>query len=259
MAKAAELNHVTRPAISLAIQKLEDEMGAQLVVHKQRSFELTSKGIILLKKSEPLFTQVEELRNDLRSSKEIVAGDFRIGATRTLASFSLPQVMKKLKHLYPSVDYTIHLGGSPILVEKLEKKEIDLAYLIGDESHSDYKNVTVSRGHYCLIKPKEAGENEIEYAITERRPETERLKVLFERQFNKDLPIFSSIHSWDVIWSWVNKGVCGGLVPDFLLTSKTGIKNYSVVMPKVFPYEIKAMFPKSKINHPVIKSFLETI
>lgn len=260
MTKAAEINHLTRPAISLAIQKLEEEIGAQLVIHKRRSFKLTSKGMALLKKSEPLFFQVEEIQNDLRSSKGTMAGEFRIGSTRTLASFNLPPAMTKLKDLYPSMDFKIHLGGSPVIIQKLENREIDLGFFITDESLSDFKSVVVSRGNYCLIKPKGSNEMDIQYAISERRPETERLKILFERHYGKNLPVFSEIHSWDVIWSWVNRGVCGGLVPDFLFSSKReSLKNFSVVLPKVFPYEIRAMFPKNKANHPIIKSFLESL
>lgn len=259
MSKAAELNHLTRPAISLAIKKLEEEIGAELIVHKRRSFELTSKGLALLKKSEPLFIQVEELTNDIRSSKGTLAGEFRIGSLRTLASFNLPPAMIKLRENFPSVDFRIQLGGTPVVIKQLQNKEIDLAFVISEESLSDFKSVVVSRGHYCLIKPKGTDETKIQYAVTERRPETERVKILFEREFGETLSVFSEIHSWDVIWSWVNRGVCGGLVPDFLITSKSFSKNYSVVIPKVYPYEIRAMFPKNKANHPVVKSFLEHI
>lgn len=259
MTKAAEFNNVTRPAISLAIQKLEDEIGTQLIIHKRRTFELTQKGIALLKKSEPLFSHVEELTNDIRSSKGTVAGDFRIGSSRTVASFNLPGVMTKLRDNYPSVDFKIQLASSTVLIQKLENREIDLGFFIGDEALSDFKSVVVSKGHYCLIKPKGSKEDEIQYAITERRPETERLKVLFERQYSKSLPVFSEIQSWDVIWSWVNRGVCGGLVPDFLFASKAFTKNISVMLPKVMPYEIKAMFPKNKAQNPIIKSFLESL
>lgn len=259
MSKAAELNFLTRPAISLAIKKLEEDLGTDLVIHKQRSFELTDAGLVLLRKSDDLLGHVENLENEIKGVKGTVTGDFRIGSARTLATFNLPKAMVKLKSLYPEVDFKIQLANGGALIEKLQNKEIDMAFFISDDSSSEFKSVVVSKGYYALVKPKGAGEKDLQYALTERRQETERLKVLYERQFSRSLPVFAEVHSWDAIWTWVNSGICGGLVPDFLFGSKNGPKNYSVVIPKVFPYEIKAMFPKNKVGHPVIKSFLANL
>ncbi|MBK7962908.1 MAG: hypothetical protein IPK04_17965 [Bdellovibrionales bacterium] len=152
------------------------------------------------------------------------------------------------------------LANSEVLVEKLDQREIDFAYFIGDDSLSAFKNVVVKRGSFCLLKPKKLDASKIEYAITERRPETERLRVIFERNFSMGLPVFSEIQSWDAIWTWVNEGVCGGLVPDFMLESKPkNLRNFEVILPKVFPYEIKALFPKGKTNSPVTKEFLDLL
>ncbi len=260
MTKAAELNNLSRPAISQAIQKLEQDLDIKLLVHKRRTLEFTDAGTNLFKRSEPLLVQIDDLKKDLKSSNGPVFGEFKIGSSRSLATFNLPPVMSRIKKLFANVDFKVQLANSEVLVEKLAQREIDIAYFIGDETLSDFKNVVIKRGSFCLLKPKNFDAEKIEYAITERRPETERLRVLFERNFSKSLPVFSEIQSWDAIWTWVNEGICGGLVPDFMLESKPkNSRNFEVVLPKVFPYEIKALFPKTKINSPVTKEFVNLL
>jgi DNA-binding transcriptional LysR family regulator len=260
MTKAAEFNHLSRPAISHAIRNLEQELSLKLLVHKRRSFELTQAGITLLKKSDAIFVEIENLKSALKSSNEHVMGDFRIGSARTLASFTLQNTLKKMRKKHPHVDFKISLEQSEVLIKKLAQREIDIAFFIGDENLNGFKQKVIARGNYCLMRPKTLSATNTSYALTEKRSETERVKILFEREYSLPLPIFAEIPSWDVIWTWMNQGVSGGLVPDFLLKAKPqDAKNLSIVFPKVFPYEIKVMFPQSKANNPLIKTFLESI
>ena len=105
-----------------------------------------------------------------------------------------------------------------------------------------------------MIKPKKSAAN-ISFALTETRPETVKLKSLFQKKYSKKLPVYAEIHSWDAIWNWVNEGYCGGLVPDFLL-SDTGSK-IDIMMKNICPYEIKVMYAKSRALDPLIVNFLK--
>ncbi len=257
MTKSADINHLSRPAISHAIQKLESELGTKLLAHGRRKFELTPAGAYLLRRSEALFAHVDELEGDLRSNRAPLHGEFRIGSSRTLATFNLPLAMTRLREKFPKVDFKVSLANSDALVQKLLNREIDLAFLIGDDAVNDFKDVVINRGSFCLIQPKNCDQSQIQYAITERRPETERLRNLYQRQFHKPLPVFVEVQSWDAIYTWVNQDLCGGLVPDFMLSTKAkSVRKFNVVIPKVFPYEIKAIYSKAKVNHPVIAEFL---
>lgn len=258
MTKASELNNLSRPAVSQAIKKLEIELGVDLLVHQRRFVELTQSGRLLLKKSEDLLSEAEKIALLLRQGKGPLVRDFKIGSSRTLATFNLPTVLGRLRTEYPDVSLKVQMANSGALIKKLENREIDLAFLVGDETLEDSKQTVVGRGHFVLVKPKDKKEDDTSYALTEKRTETKRVKVLYERSHGKKLPVFAEIHSWDAIWHAVNEGICGGLVPDFLLTSKApkGSTGYSIVIPKVFPYEIKAIHLASKANDPLIKSFI---
>jgi DNA-binding transcriptional LysR family regulator len=258
MTKSAELNNLSRPAVSQAIKKLEIELGVELLVHQRRFVELTQSGRLLLKKSEDLLSEAEKITFLIRHGQVPMVRDFKIGSARTLATFNLTKVLGELRSEYPDVSLQVHMANSGALIRKLENREIDIAFMIGDETLEDSKQTVVGRGHFVLVKPKDKKEEHVTYALTEKRPETERARVLFERTTGRSLPVFAEIHSWDAIWHSVNEGICGGLVPDFLFTSKPARSNlaYSVVLPKVFPYEIKVIHLGSKANDPLVKSFI---
>ncbi|OQW51516.1 MAG: hypothetical protein A4S09_09810 [Proteobacteria bacterium SG_bin7] len=259
MTKASELNHLSRPAVSQAIKKLEEEIGVDLLVHQRRAIELTQPGRLLLKKSEKLLSEAERISLLVRQGKGPLVRDFKIGTSRSLATFNLPPVLALLSKEYPDVSFRVQMANSASLVKKLSHRELDFLLLIGDETLEGAKHTVLGRGHFVLVKPTSIPEKSICYAITEKRPETERLRNLYQRLHEKPLPVLAEIHSWDAIWYSVTQGICGGLVPDFLLHSACtkGKFKYEVVIPKVFPYEIKAMHLSSKSGDPLVKSFID--
>lgn len=255
--KSADLNNISRPAVSQAIQKLEQELGVKLLVHKRRSFELTQAGLTLLKKSDALFSKIEETAAAVKANVP-VAGEFRIGSARTLATFSLYKAISKLKADFPEINIKVNLQKSEHLIEMLENRELDVALFIGDEVLNGFKQIVVGRGHFCLVRPRHTKTEDISFAISEKRPETERLKILFERHFSKELPVFAEIPSWDSIWEWICQGECGGLIPDFLLRN-VETSQLAIVFEKVFPYEMKVIFSKTKSNHTLISTFVNSL
>jgi DNA-binding transcriptional LysR family regulator len=155
MTKAAELNHLSRPAISYAIQSLEDELGVALLNHRRRAFELTQAGQLLVSQAEALLDHAEQVRATLKQKDGPLVGEFRIGAARTLATFWLQDALASLKRHFPLVQFHVTLDTSQTLIEKLSNREIDAAFFIGDETLSQAKQVIISRGSFVLVRPKE--------------------------------------------------------------------------------------------------------
>lgn len=218
---------------------------------------MTQAGLTLVNKSSTIFAEIEETVLSIKTDNQF-SGELKIGAARTLAAFSLNKSIEKLKQKFPDLQIKVILHKSEKLIEMLESREIDVAIFFGDERLHGYKQIVIGRGSFCLLIPRKMKIENAMFAITERRPETERLKTLFERQYSKELPVFAEIPSWDAIWEWVNQGSCGGLIPDFLLQSGD-ISHLEIIFKKVFPYEIKIILPQSKSNHSPILTLINLI
>ncbi|MES2769500.1 MAG: LysR family transcriptional regulator [Bdellovibrionota bacterium] len=258
MTKAAELNHVSRPAISQAIKKLEEDLNISLLNHKRREIEPTSSGLLLIKEAESIFEKLETTYSMLKdNSKGKLYGTLRIGSVRTLAAFKLHGAIRSFREEHENVEIKIQVRRAEETVQKLINREIDIALFLGEDLLPGYKYTILKKGHFCLVKPK--GKKNIQYAVTQPRPEVQNLKTIFEMKFGNSLPLFAEISSWDAILSWVQKGICGGLLPDFLFETRESKKNISVVLDKVWPYEIKAMVSTAKANDPIVKTFIEKL
>src|SRR5687767_12991529 len=81
--------HVTPPAVSKAVRKLEDELGVSLFVRTTRRVELTGAGAALLERARPLLAGVEALR-DLEAPAAAPRGELRIGAMEVFSIYLLP-------------------------------------------------------------------------------------------------------------------------------------------------------------------------
>lgn len=259
MSAAADLNRLSRPAISHAIRKLESDLDVALIKHKRRSFELTAAGQSLLATSQGLLDHLDTMKDELKQAHSNPSGTYRIGCARTLATFMLPQALAKLREQFPKVRFKIIIENSENLVTLLESKKIDLALFVGDDSLHGYVEKIIDRGHFMLIKPRSKLYPSLGYAMTERRPETERVKALFKRKFSEEILVFAEIPSWDAIWHWTVQGISGGLVPSFLLLQSKNKDRVEVVIPKVFPYEVKALYSKTRAHDVVIEGLIHCL
>lgn len=259
MTVAAALNRVSRPAISHAIKRLERELGNELLIHKRRGFELTDRGRLLAFEAEQIFRDVENLEGRVASLGGLdLRGTLRVGVARVLATHHLDKVVAKFQKAHPAVSFKISLQTSEDLVAQLETRNIDLALVIGDDSRSGLKSTVLRQGHFSLIAPKDRSKTHLRYATTERRPETERLRNIFQDRWKRPLPLFAEVPSWDVIWQWAQNGTCGGLVPDLLLTSKDRSR-VRVVIKRVFPYEIRLHMRDHTDGSLLIHEFAEAL
>jgi DNA-binding transcriptional LysR family regulator len=260
MTEAAKFNLISRPAISHAIRRLESELGADLLRHQRRGFELTDRGRLLAHEAGRLFEQVNALEVQVSSlNKTNLRGTLKLGVARILATRHLDQIVEEFKKLHPKVDFHVTLQNSATLVAQLENREIDLALIIGEESRPNIESKVVKMGNFVLVSPKNRRFSELRIAVTERRPETDRLRNIYQEKWNQPLPVFAEIPSWDVIWEWVTRGSCGGLVPDLYFEKKKLPTNIAVVIRKVSPYEVRCLTRVSSSESIILKEFVMVV
>lgn len=258
MSEAAEINFVSRPAISQGIKKLEEQVGVSLLEHRQRKLRPTPQGLLLMQKAMEIFQHVESANTLLKSPDSALSGYLVLGTVRSLATYKLDSVIGRLKERYPELKIKIELQDSSELIRLLADRQIDIALFIGDERLPNCEQIVIKKGRFKLVRPKKLKTEALAYAITTgKRPETNRLKTLFERKFKQPLPIFGEVPSWDAILKWVDNGACGGLVPDFLLSH--AINPHVIVLEDVHPYEIKMMYHNSRENDRAVQEFVRTV
>ena len=101
IAAAAEAVSVSQPTISVAITKLEQQFGSQLLIRQHAQGVIpTTTAKNILPNARILLNQADELQHDAMTANEIVSGTIRLGSFITLAPVILPNLIKKLMKVY---------------------------------------------------------------------------------------------------------------------------------------------------------------
>ncbi len=129
MTRAAAVLNTVQSNITSRIQRLEDQLGATLVVRSSRRLRLTPEGEALM----PFALRLEELCRDIHKQfgqdEKPPSGSIRIGSIETFAASHLVGLIAGFTEGHPSVDISVETGGTNSLWEKLLKAELDIAFV----------------------------------------------------------------------------------------------------------------------------------
>lgn len=125
--EAARRVHLSQPALSAAIRKLEDGVGAQLFDRTTRRVELTSVGRELLQVVERLFEDFDAALQSVREFVEGKRGRLAIVASPTLAAAFLPEVIARFEAAHPRVALHVHDALSDVAIEMVRSGLADVA------------------------------------------------------------------------------------------------------------------------------------
>ncbi|MDB4537940.1 LysR family transcriptional regulator [Akkermansiaceae bacterium] len=129
--KAAERLHVTQSAVSHSIRALETQLDCKLLERSGKRVALSQHGMILVRRFRAALGELEKAGEELGVLKRWGQGRLRIGATHSLCSHLLPDVLREFKELYPRCEIHIESGDTSELIDILEHVEIDLVLGVG--------------------------------------------------------------------------------------------------------------------------------
>ena len=128
--RAAELVHVAQPSLSQQIKALERELGADLFLRARGNITLTDAGEALLPLARRILADADTARQEVQELVQLRAGRIRLGATPSVCTGLLPDVLRAFHDRYPGVRLVIEEGGSHDLVRELARGALDLALVV---------------------------------------------------------------------------------------------------------------------------------
>lgn len=130
ISQAARELYISQPAISRAIQKLEENLDTTLFKRSSRGVALTPDGKALFEKVKDAFALLEEGEDAVLHNKSRDIPKLRLGASSTLSKYVLLSHLKSYIALYPHVRITISCQSTYQTLRLLDEGKIDLG-LIG--------------------------------------------------------------------------------------------------------------------------------
>lgn len=134
--RSAERLNITQAPLSIAIQTLERELGAQLFLRSNRKVALTEYGVAFRGHAEAVLERVERGVADMREMVSGHGGRVRIGFTAAASLLPFfPRVISTFRTAYPKVEVTLRDLSSAGQIAALQDREIDIGFIRGPNTH----------------------------------------------------------------------------------------------------------------------------
>lgn len=124
---AAEACFVAQPTLSVAIKKLEDELGVIIFERGGTEVSTTPLGAQIVAQAERVLEQTAAIKEIAKQNKDPLAGPFRLGVIYTIAPYLLPTLVKTMIQRVPQMPLVLQENFTVKLLELLRQGELDAA------------------------------------------------------------------------------------------------------------------------------------
>jgi DNA-binding transcriptional LysR family regulator len=149
--KAAARVYRTQPAVSIAVRRLEEELGAQLLDRSQKSPTLTEAGQTLHDYARRIIALRDEARAAVAELRAMERGRVRVGANESTSLYLLPQVILAYRKAHPHVKVEIQRLHSERLPREVLERAVDLALMATEPRDRAIEAFPVLKDELILI------------------------------------------------------------------------------------------------------------
>lgn len=151
--KAAVQLGIAQPALSRQMQKLEDELGLELILRAGRQLELTEAGLLLLDRAHSLIRQVAQTAADVRAHSSRIRGTLTVGVSPTVSEAVGPGIVRECAARHPDVRLNFVEGVSAFIFKRLIDQELTLCLMHNPPRHQGIEIEPLFEEPMILVGP----------------------------------------------------------------------------------------------------------
>ena len=129
--KAAEVLHMTQPAVTFQIRQLEEQFDTRLFDRAHNRVSLTEAGHVAFEYAEKIFEMYSEMENAIREITGSISGSLTLGASTTISEYMLPALLGDFNSQNPEVLLRLRVSNTEGIVSMVENNVIDLGVVEG--------------------------------------------------------------------------------------------------------------------------------
>lgn len=126
---ASKKLNIAQPGISMALSKLEKELGTDLINRSKRKFELTYAGEVFLEHCINILNSTNNAITEIREINNLEQGSIKIGAPFLFCNSRLPEIIDEFRALRPNLKLEVKAGNSQTLQNMILSNEFDVVIL----------------------------------------------------------------------------------------------------------------------------------
>ena len=153
--KAAGRCHVSQPALSVQIQKLETRLGKVLFNRNHRRIVPTNAGLVLIERAKQILAQVENAKHEVRCCDGVLAGKVSLGVLPTIAPYFLTHVLDSFIARCPKIQMVVHENITDQSLQLIESGKLDLGIVSPPIRENGFQVETLfSEEMYLAVHPR---------------------------------------------------------------------------------------------------------
>jgi DNA-binding transcriptional LysR family regulator len=152
--RATASAHLSQPALSRQIKRLEEELGAPLLKRYPRRVECTSDGLLLLPLAKNIVARADEASRLIRERVGTAASQVRFGATGAVISYLLPAILASFRQMNPGVRVDLRELDEIELEHRVASSELDFAIVTAWGSPPGVRMETLLTEEIYVVVPR---------------------------------------------------------------------------------------------------------
>ncbi|MBR6026664.1 MAG: hydrogen peroxide-inducible genes activator [Neisseriaceae bacterium] len=183
--RAARSCNVSQPTLSIAIKKLEEELGVSLFDRSLNEIIVTDVGERIIEQAQLIIDEVDNLINIANLQKNELDGTFRLGLIFTVAPYLLPKLIVSLHKNAPNMPLILEENYTHVITESLKKGSLDAIVVAEPFQETGIETIPLYDEPFFVIVPK--GHRFEEYdCISSKQLVKEKVLLLTEGNCMRD-------------------------------------------------------------------------
>ncbi|MDP5293823.1 HTH-type transcriptional activator IlvY [Oceanimonas sp. CHS3-5] len=267
--RTADAMAVSPSTLSRAIQRLEQEVGCELLVRDNRSVALTPAGLRLQQFADGWLAEWQHLRDQLRHNDSPLQGRLRLFCSVTASYFLLPDILARFRTRYPQLELRLETGDPALAIDKVLNEETDLAIAARpDALPAKLEFIRLQTVPLVFIAPRipclanellqqsPADWSRIPVILPEQGVARKRTNQWFR---NKGISpnVYAEVAGNEAIVGMVALGCGVALVPTAVIRHSPMADKIQrlAVTPDLKPFEVGVCLLKKRLDDPLIRAF----
>lgn len=153
--KAAEVLHMTQPAVTFQIRQLEEQFDTRLFDRAHNRVSLTEAGHVAFEFAENIFEKYSEMENAIREITGNISGSLTLGASTTISEYMLPALLGDFNSKNPEVLLRLRVSNTEGIVSMVENNVIDLGVVEGPVTNKNLLVEICRKDELVVVLPPE--------------------------------------------------------------------------------------------------------
>ncbi len=149
-ARAASALHISQPALTKQIRKIEQKLSGPLFLRKPRQLTLTRAGEVFVSRARPLLRDSQMAADLARSAMRGEAGLLRVGFGIASLATGLPDLIQRFRSRFPGVQISMRDMSTPAQLDALENRDLDVGFVRLPVSRPDLASSPVLRDRLVI-------------------------------------------------------------------------------------------------------------